>query len=379
MERLRQVDQLRQFLTGHLPLLIVDLAFVGLFLGVLLCSRRLWAWSPWPRCRSSSSLSALAQRRQEAAPACELPRRRRQGLGPRRGHHPGAHRQAAGARGRHAAALRGATCCAVPGPGCESGRVGQLAGSLGQALQHVTALVLVYLGARMIVSGELTVGALVAASILSARALAPMRQLSLAWTQLRQAREALAPPRRDAARARGGQRPPGRTSSRLTGRLAARGSHLPLPRCRGAGAGRCEPSSSSPARMLGIAGAPGLGQEHPGPLLLGVERPRRAASPSTASTSPASPRSSYRPQIGVVPQEVQLFSGTVAENIGMGAADRSLRPDRGRRPLRRRRRLHPRLPAGLRDRPRRARRRPVAGPAPAPDHRPGHRPQPAAS
>ncbi len=36
MERVRQVDQLRQFLTGHLPLLIVDLAFVGLFLAVLL-------------------------------------------------------------------------------------------------------------------------------------------------------------------------------------------------------------------------------------------------------------------------------------------------------------------------------------------------------
>src|SRR4051794_5131648 len=35
-ERVRQVDQLRQFLTGHLPLLIVDLAFVGLFLAVLL-------------------------------------------------------------------------------------------------------------------------------------------------------------------------------------------------------------------------------------------------------------------------------------------------------------------------------------------------------
>jgi ABC-type multidrug transport system fused ATPase/permease subunit len=33
---------------------------------------------------------------------------------------------------------------------------------------------------------------------------------------------------------------------------------------------------------------------------------------------------SYRAQIGVVPQEVQLFAGTVAENIGMGAADRTL-------------------------------------------------------
>ena len=33
---------------------------------------------------------------------------------------------------------------------------------------------------------------------------------------------------------------------------------------------------------------------------------------------------SYRAQIGVVPQEIQLFSGTIAENIAMGAADRTL-------------------------------------------------------
>ena len=36
MERVRQLDPLRQFLTGHLPLTIVDLGFVGLFLAALL-------------------------------------------------------------------------------------------------------------------------------------------------------------------------------------------------------------------------------------------------------------------------------------------------------------------------------------------------------
>ncbi|HFD15593.1 MAG TPA: hypothetical protein ENJ38_04715, partial [Rhodospirillales bacterium] len=35
LERLRQLDQLRSFLTGNLPLFLVDLAFVGLFLGAL--------------------------------------------------------------------------------------------------------------------------------------------------------------------------------------------------------------------------------------------------------------------------------------------------------------------------------------------------------
>jgi ABC-type bacteriocin/lantibiotic exporter with double-glycine peptidase domain len=75
--------------------------------------------------------------------------------------------------------------------GLQSGRVAHVANSLAQALQHLTALILVYLGARLIVQGDMTVGALVAASILSARTLAPMRQLALAWHQFRQAREAV--------------------------------------------------------------------------------------------------------------------------------------------------------------------------------------------
>ena len=80
--------------------------------------------------------------------------------------------------------------------GLQSGRIAHLASSFGQALQHLTALVLVYIGARMIVAGDMTVGAMVAASILSARALAPMRQVPAAWSQLQQAREADGPPRR---------------------------------------------------------------------------------------------------------------------------------------------------------------------------------------
>ena len=39
-----------------------------------------------------------------------------------------------------------------------------------------------------------------------------------------------------------------------------------------------------------------------------------------AAVSPVS----YRAQIGVVPQEIHLFAGTIAENIALGAADRTL-------------------------------------------------------
>jgi ABC-type bacteriocin/lantibiotic exporter with double-glycine peptidase domain len=59
-------------------------------------------------------------------------------------------------------------------------------------------------------------------------------------------------------------------------------------------------------------------------LILGLERPSEGRvlldDLDLRSLSPAA----YRQQIGVVPQEVQLFAGTIAENVAMGAADRSL-------------------------------------------------------
>ncbi|MGE3742749.1 MAG: ABC transporter transmembrane domain-containing protein, partial [Geminicoccaceae bacterium] len=190
MERLRQVDQLRQFLTGQLPLLLVDLGFVGLFLAVLLIVAPPLGLVTLAAMPVFALLSIGVQRRQEA--------------------HQRASFQAAGARvsvfgealsqaltvkllalepditRRYEAHL---LCSAWRG--LQSSRITHLAGSLGQALQHLTALLLVYLGARMIVAGDMSVGALVASSILSARALAPMRQIAPAWGQLRQAQEAV--------------------------------------------------------------------------------------------------------------------------------------------------------------------------------------------
>ncbi len=66
LERVRQVDQLRQFLTGHLPLLIVDLAFVGLFVAVLFALTPALALVTLAAMPAFALLSALAQRRQTA-------------------------------------------------------------------------------------------------------------------------------------------------------------------------------------------------------------------------------------------------------------------------------------------------------------------------
>jgi ABC-type bacteriocin/lantibiotic exporter with double-glycine peptidase domain len=79
----------------------------------------------------------------------------------------------------------------------------------------------------------------------------------------------------------------------------------------------------TPGTVLGVAGPPGSGKSTLVRLLLGADAPEAGRvlldGRDLAGLSPVS----YRPQFGVVPQEVQLFAGTVAENIAMGAADRS--------------------------------------------------------
>ena len=92
LERVRQTDQLRQFLTGHLPLLIVDLAFVGLFLAVMFALAPLLALVTAAAMPVFAALSvwcsAAGDPSARPAPGC-----RRQGHGPGRGRHAGAHRQ----------------------------------------------------------------------------------------------------------------------------------------------------------------------------------------------------------------------------------------------------------------------------------------------
>lgn len=324
LERLRQLDQLRQFLTGSLPLLAVDLAFVGLFVGSLFVLTPPLALVTVLVMPLFVLLSALAQRRQSSL--------LKAGSRANAGKASALTETVTNALTVKALGLEGemerrfeARLVESAWNGFRTGSAGQLVGSLGQGLQQVTALLLVYLGARMIIAGELSVGALVAATILSARALAPMRQLFTAWTQLQQAREAFgrldglmgepveAAPAGggvsgEAAALRGGIRLEEVSFRYAEGRPAAlAGVDLAVP----------------PGTILGVVGAPGSGKSTLVRLVLGLERPSEGRvlldDLDLRSLAPAA----YRGQIGVVPQEVQLFAGTIADNIGLGAPDRS--------------------------------------------------------
>jgi ABC-type bacteriocin/lantibiotic exporter with double-glycine peptidase domain len=135
------------------------------------------------------------------------------------------------------------------------------------------ALLIVYVGARAIIAGELSIGALIAATILAARALGPMRQVVGAWQQLQTVRAAFArldellnePTERVAA--------PG-PALRVRGHVVFEGVLYRY----GADAGPALEGIDleiAPGQVLGIAGPPGSGKSTFTKLLCGLDQPER--------------------------------------------------------------------------------------------------------
>ncbi len=321
MERLRQLDQLRLFFTSQMPLLLVDLAFVGVFLVVLFfLDVRLGAIT-LAAIPFFLLLSYFAKGRHQelteagfkaaAAKASSLNETVSQSLTVKALGLEPEMEQRFKQRLAHAAETN-----------FRASHLGGLIANSGQVLQQMVALLLVYVGARAIIAGDMSIGALIAATILAARTLQPMRQVVGAWQQLQAVRIAF---------------------KRLD-ELMKRPTELmdlPMPALNVQGRIRFEnvtyryasnnrPALESidldiaPGQIVGIIGPPGSGKSTLTKLLLGLDRPEegrifiddldiRLWSPTT-----------LRQQVGVVPQEIQLFTGSIADNIAIGAADQGI-------------------------------------------------------
>ncbi|MGI9510203.1 MAG: peptidase domain-containing ABC transporter [Geminicoccaceae bacterium] len=321
LERLRQLDQLRLFFTSQMPLLFVDLVFVGIFLAVLFfLDARLGAITT-AAIPLFLLLSFFAKGRHQALTEASF--------------------KAAAAK----ASSLGETvsqAMTVKALGLEpemeqrfkqrlayaaetnfrASNLGGLIANSGQILQQVIALLLVYVGARAIIAGDMSIGALIAATILASRTLQPMRQVLGAWQQLQAMRIAFA--RLD------------ELMKRPTELM-----DLPMPALHVHGRIRFDnvtyryANDTRPAldainldiasgQIVGVIGPPGSGKSTLAKLLLGLDRPEEGRilvdDLDTRLWSPTT----LRQQIGVVPQDVQLFTGSIAENISIGAADQGI-------------------------------------------------------
>lgn len=177
-------------------------------------------------------------------------------------------------------------------------------------------------GTYLVIEQRASAGVMIAATILLARALQPVETLVASWRSVVEARAAW-------RRLRGGP----------AGAAPAPAVHLSpnlpvpaavLPPVRGAlevervtftVPGRDAPLLRgasfrlAPGEALGVIGPSAAGKSTLARLLVGVWRPAAGAIRLDGMDVAAWPREQLGPQVGYLPQDVELFAGTVADNI----------------------------------------------------------------
>jgi ABC-type bacteriocin/lantibiotic exporter with double-glycine peptidase domain len=182
-------------------------------------------------------------------------------------------------------------------------------------------LAVVVVGVHEIASHRLSVGGLVAANMLAIRALQPMRQIVSAWHQLQAARAAFA--QLEELMAEPVEALPGAAAPMppLAGRISLEGVGW-----------RAEPGapdilqgadlSIEPGEILGIVGPSGSGKTTLANLIQGLYRPTAGRVLFDGTNVAHLPAAQLRAQIGCVPQDIQLFAGSVLDNIALGIAEK---------------------------------------------------------
>ena len=186
-------------------------------------------------------------------------------------------------------------------------------------LRMLVQVLLLGVGAWLVLQNELTSGGMIAASIPLGRALAPIEQSIAAWKSLVAARDA-----RDRLSALFARLPPEPAGMRLPtplGRLSCEQVVYAPP-------GQIEPVlrgvsfAVEPGTGLGIVGPSAAGKSSLCKILVGIWQPTRGSVRLDGADLFAWNADLVGRHIGYLPQDVELFAGTVAENVArLGAPD----------------------------------------------------------
>lgn len=194
--------------------------------------------------------------------------------------------------------------------------------SAARALRQVIQIAMLAVGAYLVVTHEATPGVMIASTILLGRALAPVEQVVASWRVLAEARVAF---------------------NRLTAILdvgASASEPMRLPEPRGALVAQnlfYRPSGSDrlvlqgvslsldPGEALAVVGPSAAGKSTLVRVLAGLWKATAGIVRLDGADLSAWPREALGPSIGYLPQDVELFHGTVAENIArLGPVDAAL-------------------------------------------------------
>ena len=191
--------------------------------------------------------------------------------------------------------------------------------ALTRMVRQSVQVLLLALGAWLVIRGEATAGVMIATTVLLGRALAPVEQVVGSWRVLAEGRAAYrrlvelldahaAQPEPMALPA-----PRGRLCAQNLVYRAPQGQRLIL-----AGVSL----QLEPGEAMALIGPSGAGKSTLMRLLTGVWQPTQGTVRLDDSDLSQWPRGQIGPHIGYVPQDVELFPGTVAENIArQGAVD----------------------------------------------------------
>jgi PrtD family type I secretion system ABC transporter len=191
-------------------------------------------------------------------------------------------------------------------------RSGVAFGATTRFLRQAIQILMLGLGAYLVLTQEASPGVMIATTILLGRAVQPVEQLVASWRLLSDAR---ASGRRLAELSKNFEGNEARVSMpRPEGRLTAEGLSYRLP-------GTDKPVlmnvsfGLAPGEALAVIGPSAAGKSTLARLLTGVWPPATGSVRMDGVDMAYWPRQDLGPWIGYVPQDVELFDGSVAENI----------------------------------------------------------------
>lgn len=195
---------------------------------------------------------------------------------------------------------------------------------LGRAVvfvaQHAAVVTIVVLAIRAIMRGDLTMGALIAVTLFATRLFAPLRHLPDLRREWADVREAVNKLDRLFLRTHDLQKRRRRSGvTKLSGAIAVDALGFKYTRDR-APALRGVQFALNPGEVLAVTGTNGSGKSTLLRLLAGLYRPGHGSITFDGHNASDIPESVLRQYIGHVSQEVQIFPGTIADNLLRGTS-----------------------------------------------------------
>jgi PrtD family type I secretion system ABC transporter len=191
-------------------------------------------------------------------------------------------------------------------------------GGLIKFVRMVVQVLIIAIGADLILDHKIGAGMLFANMILSARALAPIDRVVATWTSLVSASQAY----ERLQNLLEGYVPAGPSTSlpRPKGLLSVEGVNYSVP-----GTGRLLLSginfSAKPGEFVGVVGPSGAGKSTLARLLVGVYPPMNGAVRLDGADVFGWSREDFGRYVGYLPQDTELFAGSVRDNIARFMSD----------------------------------------------------------